>query len=316
MFNSNIGELIKTLRKQKNLTQDQLSDGICAKDTLWRIENGKTFPHWQVFELIMQKLGEDPRKYFENYAITSDRKLIAWKDELKLLLRKSDDESIKKSELLTATLEQHEAFQEGPGLQLILTAKASTAFHQKEYNEVLKYALEAIKISKPSFDENEIDTYILFFDEIWLINQIAVAHFFITSIERSTEILLKLKNSLDKNYTDDEEKSKTYVRILYNLTDTLGLLKRYDECREYCRSGIAICKKYDNYFYHLPLFWFNMACCSFYTGNHKEGICQWSKAYALFFGLERFGELSEAETFLQKEFGDVKPSFISNQEEK
>ena len=44
--------LIRVLREAKGLTQAELGEGICAKDTLSRIETGKRTPSKYVFECL------------------------------------------------------------------------------------------------------------------------------------------------------------------------------------------------------------------------------------------------------------------------
>lgn len=54
------GELIKKIRKEKNMTQRQLGEkcGI-ADSNIRKYENGKQFPKWETLERIAQALGVD-----------------------------------------------------------------------------------------------------------------------------------------------------------------------------------------------------------------------------------------------------------------
>lgn len=291
--------LIKQLRTNNGLTQEQLCEGICTKDALSRIERGLRRPDWFTFEKLMQRLGEDPNKYYTDIATKKDMQIIDTKINLKNLLRdKKDDEA----RTLIAELENTEDFKEGKNLQFLLKVKSALAFRQKDYESMYNYAVEAIKITKPDFEEEKIDTYILFYDEIILINQISTALFFISSVEKATDTLLKLKASMDKCYADDDEKVKTYITILYNITKNLGLLKRYEESLEICDIGIVLCQKYQNAFLH-PMLLFNKAYCLLYSGKKEEGINILQKVYALFLGYDRLAELAEIESYVEKEFG-------------
>lgn len=291
--------LIKQLRKNQGLSQEVLCEGICTKDTLSRIERGLRRPDWYTFERLMQRLGEDPRKYYTDIITAKDKQILDKRDNLKHLLRDKNDNE---AETLIKDLEQTKEFKEGVHLQFLLYAKAALAFIKNDYNNMYNYASEGIKITKLNFKEEKIDTYILFHDEIMLINQIATAHSFISSIENSTDILLKLKVSIDKGFIKGDETIKTYISILYNLTKNLGILKRYDESVLICDIGIELCQKH-RYSYLHPMLLFNKVCCLLYLGKKEEGISILKKAYALFIGYDRLAELSAIENYVETEFG-------------
>ena len=252
------GKVIKQLREEKGWTQLELCNGnsdiesdiefkgaICTQYQLSRIESGKQRPHWDTFVKLLQRLGEDPYKYYAMYSLTKqDKKYAKIKDELKYLLREKTDEANAKAESLIRELEGGSFFKKVLNQQYLLKTKAIWAFNCKDYKASLEYATKGIKISKPNFHEGKIDSYILYYDEIMLINSIAIAQSFLsTSLTTSTNTWLKLKSCLDAGYVDEDEKSRTYVRILYNLTKNLGLLERYDECISLCNEGIALFKK-------------------------------------------------------------------------
>jgi len=295
------GVLIKQLRINKGLTQSQLCEGICTKDVLSRIERGLRRPIWHSFERIMQRLGESPDKYYDGIATTKDRRIVEIKDKLKQLLREKSSESRSESEKLINKLEESKDFKSGINLQFLLRSKATLAFQRKDYVSAYNFATEAVKISKEQFNEENIDTYILSFDEIWAINQIASAASFTVSIEKSTEILLKLKTSIDKGYIDGDEKAKTYLSLLYNISKNHGLLKRNADCVEICDEGIKLCRIHQDAF-HYPLFLFNKAVSLLYLNQEKQGIQLLKQTVALLEGYERYSELEKVIEFVEEEF--------------
>ena len=52
-------ELIRQLRIEKGLTQEQLAEGICSPVTISRIENGTQQPSNKVLGLLLDRLGDD-----------------------------------------------------------------------------------------------------------------------------------------------------------------------------------------------------------------------------------------------------------------
>ena len=64
----NIGEIIKTLRKEKKMSQDKLCAGICDQKTMSQYENGRKAIPKTVFEKLAERLGISSDIYpaFEN----------------------------------------------------------------------------------------------------------------------------------------------------------------------------------------------------------------------------------------------------------
>lgn len=61
MGNYPIGRLIAEMRNRRGLSQEELSEGICAVSTLSKIENGIQMPRRKVYVALMQRLGLSPR---------------------------------------------------------------------------------------------------------------------------------------------------------------------------------------------------------------------------------------------------------------
>ena len=317
-----LGKLIRDLRKAKKMTLEQLCTGdsfsetdgaICDAGELGKYERGERTPQWDRFEKIMQRLGEDPSKYYQGYAITpKDKELAEKKRQLKRLLRKDKPENetknIEQAEVLVTELENDKyCSSDKHNKQVLLYAKAMLAYYRKEYHDMYNHAFEGIQITKPLFQEDNIDTYSLFFDEILLINLIGIALFYISTIEKSTDVFKSLLKCLDNGYVDEDEKSKTYIRIMFNLSNNLAQSGQYEECINVCEVGVELCEK-QQHSYHLPLFLFNQGACLMFTNQKKEGISILKDTRALFKAHKRFNELSHLDNFAKENF-DVEMSY-------
>lgn len=72
-----LGEKIKRLRKEKHLTQDQLSEMIdIARRNLINIELGVNFPKAETLEKILTALDTSLQKLFETDHLVDDKDLI------------------------------------------------------------------------------------------------------------------------------------------------------------------------------------------------------------------------------------------------
>jgi len=301
-----LGKEFRRLRISQGKDAKKIYEGICLSNEYWRYEHGFRRPRWHILEKLMQRLGENPRKYFIEYLTTQeDREMLRIKDKIKFLLRKEDSDSLLEIADLIKHLESNQSFtNEKLNQQFLLRIKATLAFQRNDHKTAYEYATKGIEITKPNFSEGKIDTYTLFLEEILLINLIAVAHSSITSLEMSADALLRLKKCLDGGYIDEEEKSKAYMHILFNLSNKLGQLGRYDECLAICNTGIEFSNKHENS-YFLPLFVFNKACCLLACKEKEEGIALLKDAYAIFKALKRLNDLSKMTEYVNKEFGII-----------
>ena len=296
------GVLIKELRKQKKWTQSYLCEGICDKGTLARIEKGERRPEMFIFISLMERLGEDPRKYYYDIITMEDKLLIDLDIKLTDLLRKRDKDAEDEAELLINELDERKDFKSKRYMQLLLHHKATLSFNREQYTDAYNYAIQALKITNPNFDEEKIDTYIYTSIEMELINTIAAAHNFKNSIEKSTDIYLKLKTAMDKNYMNDDSKLRNYLQVLFNVTKNLSISSKHEDCLQLCDKGIELSKA-DRNSYFLPRFIFHKGCSLLYLNKREEGIGYMCKAYALFLGMDNHTEISLMLPFLENEFG-------------
>ncbi|MCL2603221.1 MAG: helix-turn-helix transcriptional regulator [Defluviitaleaceae bacterium] len=296
----NAATIVKELRKSKGLTQENLCAGICSKDEISRIERNIRRPCWFVFEKIMQRLGEDPQKYFTSIASIEEMKIIDIKNNIQLLLRKKTEGALKEAEVKLEELSVRGG-EYNLIKQHVMYVKSVLAFYRKDFNAMLAYAKAAVILTRHDFNENK--TFMLLtMDEIIAINNIALAYFNLEFIDKAVDILLNLKSSLDIQHTVEEERTKIYIQVTYNLTKYLGLLKRYDESILHCDEGIHLCEIHWQYYY-LPLLLGNKMYACFYLNRQEEGKNLAKRVIALFEGLEKHKELAMLEKFLRDEFG-------------
>ncbi|MDR2167711.1 MAG: helix-turn-helix transcriptional regulator [Clostridiales bacterium] len=98
--------LIKRLRQERGLTQERLSRGICSLSTLSKIERGEHVPTFWVFKQLMQRLGENPGKYWFGVATLEDRQIVRQRDEIERLLWENTAESNDEAEKLMGNFMQ------------------------------------------------------------------------------------------------------------------------------------------------------------------------------------------------------------------
>ena len=73
MSHNELGSLVRKLRKERNLTQEQLAEGICSPVSISRIESGRQRPSKALLDALMDRLGMSSYQLFESSAGSAER---------------------------------------------------------------------------------------------------------------------------------------------------------------------------------------------------------------------------------------------------
>ena len=232
-----LGAVIKNRREELGITQEDLADGICSVPTLSRIENGERMPTKDHFEMLMQRLGYSAMS-LDFFTDKQDFQIY----ELKFKVRQ---EFVSGNYALACEhMRELESALKAPtkiDRQFILLHDALINKSKYTNGERLEQLEAAIQLTCPKFKSGVIPK-VLSYDEIILLNNIAICHHAQGNTAQAIEILTALKEYFDHHVISVEEALRTQPMILYNLSKYLGLSGRYDECIEICDLGIRIAR--------------------------------------------------------------------------
>lgn len=232
-----LGTVIKNRREELGITQEDLADGICSVPTLSRIENGERMPTKDHFEMFMQRLGYSAMS-LDFFTDKQDFQTY----ELKFKVRQ---EFVSGNYALAGEhMRELESALKAPtkiDRQFILLHDALINKSKYTNGERLEQLEAAIQLTCPKFKSGVIPR-VLSYDEIILLNNIAICHNAQGDTAQAIEILTALKEYFDHHVISVEEALRTQPMILYNLSKYLGLSGRYDECIEICDLGIRIAR--------------------------------------------------------------------------
>ena len=232
-----LGPILKVRREELGLSQEDLADGICAVPTLSRIENGERMPTKNHFEMLMQRLGYSAMSldFF-----TDKQDFII--HELKFKIRRAYVTGNQVQAKIY--LEELEGVLDKPtriDRQFVMLHQILLYKEKYTNADKLKQLEEAIQMTCPKYKNNYIPR-VLSYDEIILLNNIAICYEAAGDRERAISILTVLKEYYDHHVISEEEALRTQPMILYNLSKFLGLSGRYDECIEICDLGVRIAR--------------------------------------------------------------------------
>ncbi|MGN0517368.1 MAG: helix-turn-helix domain-containing protein [Acutalibacteraceae bacterium] len=231
------GYIIQKRREELGLSQEDLADGICSVPTLSRLENGTRMPTQDNFEMLLQRLGLSDI-ITNNYV---DKKTLHL-HELKFNIRQAYID--KELEVGKNLLEDFKNSLEKPTAidkQFILLYDLLLSEEKYSNDETLELLEKAIKYTYPKYNTKKV-FYVLSYEEIIILNNIAVCHAIDNKIKKAIDIWYNIKEYYDEHIINTEEALRTQLMVLVNLSEALQIAGRYDECIEICDIAINITK--------------------------------------------------------------------------
>jgi len=240
------GFFIRNARRKMNITQEQLSRGLCEPSTLSRIERGLISPSNYLLRALLGRLGYHSDNYMSIFCDKDEYEILQSMD---LLSNAFLSGNLVTAQNIILELERREEFKEKLYFQYLLIAKANLriqtqkphTFNESSINEYIDEVKKAISITIPNFSESQISSLMLSRNEIQAINLIAYAYYVYKDYEKSAQIIEAVKSSVEKFFMNKFEKAQIYPLILSNLAYMLYILKRYDEALKLCEDCLNYC---------------------------------------------------------------------------
>ena len=287
-----IGKIIKQKRMELNLTQEELSEGICDTTTLSRIENGRQAPNNNKLKALLQRLSLPSEKY---YTMMSEHEL-----ELELLkdevidfnTRKLYTEALQKIEQLTPLVEEDDMLTK----QFLLRSRVLCG--KMEDGQVVPYTMEeklellfhAIRLTIPNFDIDDIGRHWYSLDEMKIINQMAITYAENRRFEDAVDIFQPLMKYLTKKFVINPGTSTTAIMIAYNYANILCAQKRYEKAKEIAQWGYDKCLEWGRSG-SLGGLLYVLAECLYHDGKIEESKDYCMQSYYVFRAMKNIPDM-------------------------
>ncbi|MCL2203430.1 MAG: helix-turn-helix transcriptional regulator [Defluviitaleaceae bacterium] len=281
-----LGKMIKQLRSQKKISQKKLAQGIMGHNNLSRIEKGQQSVSKEKLDMIFNRLGHVATRFFPYPLTEGEFAVYELRDAFNNAQAKSD---VDKMASLIKDMEKLPEFQVGLHKQSLLRDKACLLLYQDTPDAIAAKQLlyEAIKISIPEFEINNINTYLLGGDDQEIIAMLAEIAYDAGEGHEAVIILEKLAQNIRKRMSDSYEKARALTFVLYNLSKYLGKMGQYQKALDVCNEAIEAGEEYQAYG-NLPSLKFNKAYCyHFLNKNNNEIEPLLYQAYFTALGLGR-----------------------------
>lgn len=283
-----LGDAIKRRRLELGLTQEQLCEGICEPITVSRLENGKQTPSRTRLHALMERLDMPEDRY---YALLSRHELeidALHREIVSLNVRYTQATGDEKAKLRREALQAHEALEEIAdkddkiSRQMILRSKVILGKDDGPYTREEKKAilLEAIRLTCPSFDLDDIGRGLYTSDEIKIINQLALLHVYAGEHMEAIEIYSQLYKYILKRFRLLPPTCAHFPMIAFNYARELGLIGQYQKAIEVAQEGRRVCLDYGHYL-DLPCLLSIFAECYHRLGDDEKSKEYYYQAYYL-----------------------------------
>lgn len=284
-----LGEYIKQERIKQGITQEQLCEGICEPITISRMENGKQPPSYTRIRTFLQRLSLMDNQYS---ALLSQNELEikTLHDEIlanAILFDRSAPED--RFKLRAIGMQELEALEklakpdDGIIHQYILAMKGTFGKPGEPYSpkERLELLREALHITVPNFNIEEINRGLYSLDEISIIIQIANIYAKIEQLNKSIDIYRQLFKYAQRHYHKTSHYAGKFALIAHNYTQFLSSARRYDEALDIAEQGRKVCVKFTHYQF-LPGLLEHSGGCYFYKGELEKCKEYYRAAHCLY----------------------------------
>lgn len=274
MQNFFLGDYIKQKRLDLGLTQEQLCEGICEPMTLSRLENGKQTPGRNRINALLQRMGLPDDRYF---ALLSKNELEMEALQKEIVACNVTEQVAEGFEKL-AQFEALAAPDDQIAQQFILSSKVLLGRLDGRYmpREQIDMLMQAIRLTVPRFDLENIESFLYTKDEITIINQIGLAYSDDGQNKKAAEIYYQLLRYVRKHFKETITLIGALPLVLYNYARVLDLCGRYEEGAELAQECRKACIQYGHY-QELPRCLEIEAECRHFMGDEetsKELYCQ------------------------------------------
>lgn len=280
-----LGDYVRQRREDLGLTQGQLCEGICEPITISRLENGKQVPSYTRIKALLERLGLPGSRYFALLSKNEERMETLRKDiraDVICFERAEDKDRPQIREQALAKLEELEQLAEPDDQvcrQHILSSKVSLGKPDGPYSfeERLDMLMEAIRLTVPRFDLEEIKLGRYSMAETTVINQIARCYAHMGQKTKAIDIYCQLLKYIEKNDQELPKYAGHFCLVAHNYAIDLGLEKRYRECVEIAEQGRQVCVRYGDYQF-LPGFLAILAECHYFMNEKAQSAKRYMEA--------------------------------------
>lgn len=250
-----LGEAIKKRRLELGLTQEQLCEGICEPITISRLENGKQTPSRNRINALLERLDMPADRY---HALLSKNELdvdALQREITSYNIRFDKAPAEEKPQIRELALDAHKRLEavmdadDNLSKQMILRSRVIIGTENGPYSleEKLRLLTEAIRMTSPRFDVDNIGNGLYTTDEIKIINQLALVYSKAGKAMNAISIWSQLHKYIQIHFRSIPLARACLSMVLLNYARELNIIKQFQTAIEIAEEGQQICLDYGHY---------------------------------------------------------------------
>lgn len=262
-----LGDIIRDLRKRKNMTQEDLAEGICSPVSISRIENGTQMPSSNVLEALLSKLGTSTYQICNIY-YKSDKQ-IAFENKADVVADLLKEGNLDKASCLLENLKEETCdnlLNEQYYLLLLATLKI---YKNESAEDIIGILKKSLALTKKDFNYRDFRNVLLTVREANIISLILIAFFNNNQVLDAIYLGEELVTSLDKHGNKLKDYSLIRINAGINLAQCLEKESRYTEALSRCDEVEKISYQLSEHTL-LPEILFIKAKQFFFLGDENE----------------------------------------------
>jgi len=287
-----IGALIKNTRIKQGISQEDLCQNICTRETLSRIENGKQDPSSFTLNGLLHRLGL-PESHCQILLGVDDFAAVNLMREITELNTCGNyAPALKKISALEGLCAEMGKTSRTVVSQYILRAKALAGYYEGEEHKAYTFAeqramlTEALELTCPNFKLENINACLLGEEETKIINHIALTYSEDGDYSRAMEIYKKLLEYIQSRFASNNVNEAMLPLVAYNFSRLLGREGHPKYAIKVAEAGRRCCVR-SNKCRMLGGLLLNLACCYHDIGEDEKSKELLKDAYFIHKVMER-----------------------------
>lgn len=276
-----LGEVVRQQRKRLDVPQEMVCEGLCTIMTLSRFESGRQTPSRDCVTAILQRLGLPDDQYYAQLTRAETRLILLRKEVLAYCSRFEQSlgeereqariDALEKLHDLECCIKEDDRINQ----QFVLRMKVSLEAYSPQ--KQLEMLLEAVRLTSPRFDLDELSNCLYCTDEVILIHKIAIRYARCEQRGKAVDIYGQLLKLIQKRSPDHK-----YLHLItYNYARYLALENRLEEALEISAFGRQVCINQENYCL-FPGFLHIDAECYYLMGEFNKSLELYRSAYHIY----------------------------------
>jgi len=230
-------------RIERNISQEDLSFGICSPSNLSRIENNEQIPSRTKYENFMERMGLSTL-IFPSFRSEREVKLYQLKHNINQLFIENKyteaEKLLQAMKKLSSSEEVDKIFIEYVD---VLLMKRKNETPHKILETLIKLTQKSIRDINPEKISNQVLSKL----DLNMLNNLSLIYYDTGYNDLGIDLLYSLVEYIERKIVDYKGISPLYTGVLHNLTNWVGLKGDHIEVIKLCDIGIKRCIEYNAY---------------------------------------------------------------------